>query len=387
MEKLKPFLIISALGIISTITLWLPFALHLESFWGIKIPPNGMATIVANFDGPYYIVVAKTLYDPQTIEKDFLFPLDPIYYSAHYPLFPLLIRATATILPFLKYPYSMIIVTILTSALSSFMFYLILKKIGLDKNALWLTLIFQILPARWLITRSVGSPEPLFIFTVLSSVYFFLGRRWWLAAIFGSLAQLTKPPGILLFASFVVAILALEWPKLAKLNFNQWIRTFPWKTYPIFLIPLTLIGLYIFYGIRYGDFFAYFKSGNNIHLMFPPFQVFNPAQTWVGTFWLEEIIWIYLLGALALVFLLKQKQTVLASFVGVFFLSLLFVAHRDIARYSLPIFPFALISFNKILTTKEFKWILLLLVVPIYLFSLAFISNNTTPISDWGPLL
>ena len=387
MEKLKPFLIISALGIISTITLWLPFALHLESFWGIKIPPNGMATIVANFDGPYYIVVAKTLYDPQTIEKDFLFPLDPIYYSAHYPLFPLLIRATATILPFLKYPYSMIIVTILTSALSSFMFYLILKKIGLDKNALWLTLIFQILPARWLITRSVGSPEPLFIFTVLSSVYFFLGRRWWLAAIFGSLAQLTKPPGILLFASFVVAILALEWPKLAKLNFNQWIRTFPWKTYPIFLIPLTLIGLYIFYGIRYGDFFAYFKSGNNIHLMFPPFQVFNPAQTWVGTFWLEEIIWIYLLGALALVFLLKQKQTVLASFVGVFFLSLLFVAHRDIARYSLPIFPFALISFNKILTTKEFKWILLLLIVPIYLFSLAFISNNTTPISDWGPLL
>ena len=387
MEKLKPFLIISALGIISTITLWLPFALHLESFWGIKIPPNGMATIVANFDGPYYIVVAKTLYDPQTIEKDFLFPLDPIYYSAHYPLFPLLIRATATILPFLKYPYSMIIITILTSALSSFMFYLILKKIGLDKNALWLTLIFQILPARWLITRSVGSPEPLFIFTVLSSVYFFLGRRWWLAAIFGSLAQLTKPPGILLFASFVVAILALEWPKLAKLNFNQWIRTFPWKTYPIFLIPLTLIGLYIFYGIRYGDFFAYFKSGNNIHLMFPPFQVFNPAQTWVGTFWLEEIIWIYLLGALALVFLLKQKQTVLASFVGVFFLSLLFVAHRDIARYSLPIFPFALISFNKILTTKEFKWVLLLLIVPIYLFSLAFISNNTTPISDWGPLL
>src|SRR3989344_3640812 len=259
MEKLKPFLIISALGIISTITLWLPFALHLESFWGIKIPPNGMATIVANFDGPYYIVVAKTLYDPQTIEKDFPSPPDPIYYSAHYPLFPLLIRATATILPFLKYPYSMIIITILTSALSSFMFYLILKKIGLDKNALWLTLIFQILPARWLITRSVGSPEPLFIFTVLSSVYFFLGRRWWLAAIFGSLAQLTKPPGILLFASFVVAILALEWPKLAKLNFNQWIRTFPWKTYPIFLIPLTLIGLYIFYGIRYGDFFAYFK--------------------------------------------------------------------------------------------------------------------------------
>lgn len=387
MEKLKPFLIIGVLNIISTTILWLPFALRLESFWGIKIPPDGMATIVANFDGPYYIVAAKTLYNPQEIEKNFSFPLDPVYYSAHYPLFPLLIKGTATLLPFLKYPYSMIAVTALTSILASFMFYLTLRKIGLGKNALWLTSIFLVLPARWLITRSVGSPEPLFLFTILTSVYFFFGKKWWLAALFGSLAQLTKPPGILLFFAFIVAILALEWPKLAKLNFSQWIKTFPWKAYPIFLIPLTLIGLYIFYGIRYGDFFAYFKSGDNIHLMFPPFQVFNSAQIWVGTFWLEEIIWIYLFAALALVFLLKQKQTIFASFVGVFFLSLLFVAHRDIARYSLPIFPFTLIAFNKILTTKEFKWILILLIIPIYLFSIAFISNNVTPISDWGPLL
>lgn len=366
--------------------MWLPFLLRLESLWGIKLPQNGMATIVANFDGPYYIVAAKTLYDPLAIEQNFGFGLPSIYYSAHYPLFPLLVRALSTILPFLGYTYSMLAVTVLTSILASWIFYLLLGEFGI-KQRLWLTLLFLIFPARWLIVRSIGSPEPLFLLTVMSSIYFFKKEKWWLAGIFGGLAQATKPPGILLFIAYIVTLVAPQWHRLAHTNFSSWVRSLAWRAYPILLIPLILLFIYTFYGIRYGNFLAYFNSGDNIHLMFPPFQVFNLSQPWVGTFWLEEIIWVYLLISIGLVYLIQQKRALLASFVAVFFLSILFVAHRDIARYSLPVIPFLFIAYEKTLNSAWFKWIVLLLAIPIYLLSLGFIANNTTPISDWGPLL
>lgn len=387
MEKAKIFAALAAIYLLTTFILWLPFILRLEKFWGINLKDDGMATVVANFDGPYYIVAAKTLYNPEEIKNNFSFPLPPIYYSAHYPLFPLLIRATATIFPSLSYPYATIGVTLIAAVASSWVFYLLVRQSGIKRGAFWLATLFSVLPARWLITRSVGSPEPLFLATIMAAVYFFQKKNWWLAAFFGILAQLTKPPAILLFVAFIVAIITSHWSQLAKTDAVVWLKKLPWRAYPILLIPASLIFLFFWYGKQYGNFFAYFNSGDNIHLMFPPFQVFNPQQPWVGTFWLEEIIWIYLLGAVGLVYLAKQKQIAMASFVGVFLLSIFFVSHRDIARYALPIVPFLFVAFNKVLSSTAFRWIALLLLIPIYLFSIAFINNNVTPIADWGPLL
>lgn len=387
MGRIGVFFTLAAVTIATTFALWLPFIFRLEKFWGIPLSQAGMATIVANFDGPYYIVAAKTLYDPKSIEQNFSFPLPAIYYSAHYPLFPLLIRGAATVFPFLSYPYAMIGVTVITTVAAVYLFYLLLEQAGLKKHALWLSLLFTIFPARWFITRSVGSPEPLFLFLIMAAVYFFQKGKWLSAGLFGVLAQWTKAPGILLFISFTVAILAANWPQLAKIDAAVWIKKLPWRAYPIALIPLSLVALFLWYGQRYGNFLAYFNSGDNIHLMFPPFGVFNPAQVWVGTFWLEEVIWIYLFGALGVVQLVKQRRLTMASFVAVFFLSILFVSHRDIARYSLPIVPFLFVAFSNVLSNTAFRWIMLILVIPIYLFSVAFITNNVTPISDWTPLL
>lgn len=387
MGRYKNYLSLAAVTVFSTILLWLPFFLRVNSFWGIDLKKEGMATIIANFDGPYYIVAAKSLYDPKIISATFTFPLEPIYYTSHYPLFPLLIRGVHTIFPFLGYPYAMILVSLLTGIFAVWMFYLLLCQYGLKKQALWLSLLFTIFPARWLIVRSIGSPEPLFLATILSSIYFFGKEKWWLAGIFGALAQLTKPPAILLLISYCITLISIYWPKLARSNFSSWVKNLRWEAYPIFLIPVALFSIYVFYGIRYNDFFAYFNSGDNIHLKFPPFQVFNPGEPWVGTFWLEEIIWVYAFGLLGFLYLIKQKQILFASFVGVFFLSILFVAHRDIGRYALPIVPFLFVAFARLLASREFKIAFMVLILPIYLFSLAFISNNVTPIGDWGPLL
>lgn len=379
-------IILTAASLLTTILLWAPFFLRLESFWGIRLPQQGMASVVANYDGPYYLVAAKTLYDPVKI-KEFEFSIPAVYYSAHYPLFPLLTRGVATVFPFLGYPYAMLLVTVLTGILAVLMFYFLLVELGLKKQALWIALLFTIFPARWFIVRSIGSPEPLFLFTIMASVYFFLKDRWWLAGLFGALAQLTKPPAILLFFAFILTLIVFRYRSLANTSFFAWVKHLQWQAFPIFLIPSTLLSIYIFYGIVYNDFFAYFNSGDNIHLKFPPFQVFNPGEPWVGTFWLEEIIWLYLFGAFGFFYLLKQKLLVPASLVGVFFLSILFVTHRDIGRYILPIVPFLFIAFARTLDSREFKIAFVVLLLPIYLFSIAFMANNITPIGDWSPLL
>ncbi len=378
----RDFSIILAAAIIPPLIVWLPFFFRIESLWGIKLPQNGMATIIANFDGPYYIVAAKSLYNPVEIEK-FQFPLPNEYYAAHFPGFPLLIKALS---PIIGYPWAMMAITLLTSITAFWFFYLLLREIKLEKAALWITLVFAIFPARWLIVRSIGSPEPLFISAVLACFYFFLREKFWLAGIAGAIAMVTKSPGVLLFAALFISVIG---PRIQDIFVNPvraTISIMP-KLLPLSLIPIALLIVFLQYSIQYGDFLAYFHSGDNIHLLFPPFQVFNTAQTWVGTFWLEEIIWIYLLGFFGIAQLIKNKYYAFAWFVGIFGLSTLFVSHRDIARYILPIVPFLFIGFSDILSSKAFKWALLFLLIPIYLYSLNFIMGNVTPVADWTPLL
>lgn len=385
----KDILILFLASIVPTILLWVPFFLNIPSIWGIDIPDRGMATVIANYDGPYYIVTAKSLYKPEEIEK-FQFSLPNEYYAAHFPGFPLLIRAAA---PIFGYPWAMMAITVISSVFALSFFYLLLKETKLAKYALWITIVFSILPARWLVVRSIGSPEPLFIGAVLAAFYFFTRAKkndsfkfFILAGLFGALAQLTKSPGILLFTSLALALVT---PKLKDLLISP-LRTIPGiilKILPLFLIPLAAISIFFFYSTTYKDFFAYFHSGDNIHLLFPPFQVFNTHAAWVGTFWLEEVIWLYLFGLLSIFYLIKQKYYDFAWFVGIFFASTIFVSHRDIARYILPIVPFIFIAFGEVLTSKSFRWALAFLVLPIYLYSLNFIIGNVTPVADWGPLL
>jgi hypothetical protein len=343
-----------------------------------------MATIMKNFDGLYYIVVAKSFYRPEIIESLFSFPLPSIYYTAHFPIYPLLIRLLS---PIFGYLWGMLSVTLISSVLASIVFYFFLKEFRYSKQALWLTLVFLLLPARWLVVRSVGSPEPLFILFILISFYFFKKKNYWLAGIFGALNQLTKPPGILLFVGYSFFLLAENWADLKK-EIIPTLGNILKKAYPLLLVPLSLLGLFIYYRFAYGDFWAYFHSGENIHPIFwPPFQVFNLTTRWVGTFWLEDIIYLFLLEALGITLLFKQKRFDIAIFSAVFFVATLFVAHRDISRYSLPLVPFLLIAFEPLLIKKEFKIALAIIIIPIFLYAINFVAGNTSPIADWKPFL
>lgn len=384
-NRLKQVLIICLISLIPTALLWTPFVLRLKSFWSVPLPPKGMETVVSNYDGPLFLVVAKSMYDKEIIKGMTNFPLPTEYYAAHLPLFPILIKPFAY---FLGYPYAMLLVTSLSSILATFFFSKFISQYLNKKDSLWTTFVFSIFPARWLIVRSVGSSEPLFVAGIIASIYFFQQKKYLTSGIWGAVAMLTKSPGILLFAGLLGYIVSKTIKRFTLNETNKSIKGANLlKFTPILLIPLSALCLFVFYYIRTGDFWAYFHSGDNIHLFFPPFQVFNYSAPWVGTFWLEEITFIYLIGAIGVYKLIEKREKVLAWFVGLVFVSTLFVAHRDIMRYFLPAIPFLYVAFSDLITKKEFKIAFLIISVPIFLYSIAFISQNAMPVSNWAPFL
>lgn len=364
-SKFKDLTILAGTTLVVALLVWLPHILALPNFWGLSFK-EGFSTIYRNFDGLEYIVIAKTFYNPQAISS---LPqsLPASYFASHFPGYAILIALFA---PFLGYLKSMLFVSILSTIFACFAFYFLIRDFKLTSYPLFLSLLFLILPARWLIVHSVGASEPTFILFIILAIYFFMKFEQSkklstiiLASFFGLLAQTVRPPGILLF-------IALSFYLLFRRRFSL----------PLLMIPLGLLGVFYLYGQTYGDFLAYFHSGDNIHLTFPPFQVFNKFQFWVGDIWLEDIIYIFILGFLGAVLLVKQKLYPMAFFVLTYLSAASLVAHRDISRYLLPISPFILIAFEKILTSREFKIILPIILLAIYLYAQNFILQNTAPV-------
>ncbi|MBI2086515.1 hypothetical protein HYT74_04185 [Candidatus Daviesbacteria bacterium] len=375
-KTIKDLFIIVNIVLALTFLIWLPHILALPNFWSLNFS-NGFATIYRNFDGLEYVVIAKSWYDPKLI-AEIPQQLPSIYYASHFPGYAILIAAFAPLLSYLK---SMLFVSVFSTIFASFAFYFLVKKLNLSQRPLFLSLIFLILPARWLIVHSVGSSEPLFIFLIITTIYFFIRFEQtkhfldiFLTGMFGLFTQLIRPPGILLIIALGLFIL---WQGYKKRSLS-----YVFSFYPLILIPLGLLGIFYWYSQTYQDFFAYFHSGDNIHLTLPFFPVFNTNQFWVGDIWLEDIVYIYILGFLGGVMLWKQKLYPLAFFVLTYLFASSFVAHRDISRYLLPVSPFIIIAFEKVLTSREFKIILPIISLAIYLYAQNFLLSNTAPIPN-----
>lgn len=375
MSKVKDCLILALLTLGLTFLVWLPHLLQIR-LNGLDFS-NGFATIYRNFDGLEYVIIAKSWYFPDQIAA---LPqsLSANYYAAHFPGYSLLILALEPLLGFLK---AMMLGSVLSTIAAVIAFYLLVRDFKLTEHPLWLSFVFLVLPARWLIVHNVGSSEPLFIFFVIATMYCFLkfealAKVNWvlLAGVFGFLAQFTRPPGALLI---IALVLYIHWQAWIKKSFFSYLRY-----WPLILMPLSLLLIFYWYGQSYGNFWAYFHSGDNIHLGFPPFQVFDKQQYWVGDIWLEDIVYILGLGFLAGLTLWKRKLYPLAFFVLTYFTASSLIAHRDISRYTLPAFPFVIIAFEKILVTKEFKIVLAILALGIYLYAQNFILQNTAPVEN-----
>ncbi|MBI3485332.1 glycosyltransferase family 39 protein [Candidatus Daviesbacteria bacterium] len=385
-KTIKDIVLLSLITTIITFLIWLPHFLALPNFYGLDFS-SGFSNIYKNYDGLEYITIAKSFYNPDLIAS---IPqsLSANYYAAHFPLYSIFILFFGPIFGMLK---SMLFVSLIFTIFSAIAFYFLVRDFQLSTKPLWLSIIFLLLPARWIIVHSIGSSEPTFIFFVITSIYFFMkfesqkkSKYILLSSIFGLFAQLTRPPGILLFLSL---LLYIHWKYFLPLSLSKFKQNFKahLSYYPLILIPVGLLGVFYIFNLNYNDFWAYFHSGDNIHLTFPPFQVFNKSQYWVGEIWLEDIIFVFLLGILGGLTLIKQKLYPLAFFVLTYLVATSLVTHRDVSRYALPIFPFVLIAFEKVLTTKEFKIVLAVLLLALYLYSQNFLIHNVAPIANLNP--
>ncbi len=381
--SVKDLSILAVLVVTISLSIWLPHLLALKNFWGLDFS-QGFSAIYRNFDGLEYVIVAKSLYNPELIAT---LPqsLPASYFPSHFPGYSLLINVFAPLVGYLK---SMLFVTITSTILAVWAFYILVRDFKLTSNPLFLSFIFLILPARWVIVHSVGSSEPLFIFLTTFSVYLFMKyevtrnfQYLLFTAVFASLAQLTRPPGILLF---IALMLFIHFRMFTQIRLQGIVKPFlsRLKYFPLILIPFTLLGVFFLYQQSLGDFWAYFKSGDNIHLTFPPFQVFNKHQFWVGEIWLEELIYIFILGFLGAIYLWRRGLYPMSYFVLTYLFASTLIAHRDISRYILPITPFLLISFEKVLVSREFKIILPIILLAIYLYSQNFLIENTAPVPN-----
>jgi len=371
--RIRPYFIILITVLLSTLILWLPFLLRWSQIGHLKLPESlNMLTIYKHWDGPLYVIVAKSWYNPLNA----ILQLKPLgltanYFVAHFPLYPLLISLGAPVLGYMK---SMVFWPVLFACFYAGTLFYFGKKLKLTKKPLWLAMIALFFTPRFFVVRSVGAPETIFMFFILTSMFFFLEKRYWLAGLLGALAVLVRSPGILLFVGYSLYFLQNMFKdRRCKLNY-----------FGILLIPFGLLAVFGLYYFQYGDFFAYFKSGDNIHLLFPPFQVFNQFAKWVGTGWLEDIWLIFLFYLVTLFQLWKmEKLRPVFYFMLVYFLAIISVEHKDIARYSLPMVPFALIAFEKFFTSKKFVYALVILLPALYLYAWNFLLHNIAPISDW----
>ena len=169
-------------NVLATLLVYIPLYENQDGYLRIAFSGLSLDNIYRYWDGPLYMVVAKTFYNVGSPEINAFADLAPGYYAAHFPGYPATIRLFAFVF---GYANGMIAATMAATSLSLWVLYLLLKDLGLGDKALWLGLVFVFLPPRWLIYHSVGAAEPLFILEMLAFILFFpkgtvlAGRYCW----------------------------------------------------------------------------------------------------------------------------------------------------------------------------------------------------------------
>jgi len=314
--KFRHQILLVLITIAVSLFFWSTFYLNIPGKIGFN--DVSLETLFANYDGPNYIVISKCFYDKSCIGPNFSLPLPLEYYPAHFPGYPLTIK-------FLNFfttgPKAMIFSTLLGSILLSLSTYSLFKLFLSSKKSFYLSLLFIFFPARFLVLRVIGAPETWFLSFIILSLINFKKDKFLPSAIF---ALLFKTPAVLLGLTYLIYFF------IDKRDFAQKFKKYIWYL----LMPLTLFFIFLFYQNNIGNFFAYFHSGDNFHLNPLPYLVFISQQTWVNTIWLEDIIYIYLFGLIAIYYLFKKfKLDIITIFASIFILSTLLVHLSSLSLY------------------------------------------------------
>jgi Gpi18-like mannosyltransferase len=338
----KNIIIILITTLVSSILVAFYFYLFPPKTLEQHVPHGSNEILERNYDGPIYVVLSKTFYNPQELKNIGFNKLPPIYFANHFPLMPFFIKVVSFLT---KDSFrALILITWLSTAGFAIVFYKFLQKFEITDKPLLLTLVSLFIPPRMLAIRTVGGTETLFMLILFSMLYLWWDKKYLSASVLSILLVLTRPPGIWLVIGFL-GIIVFEY---IKENKGKYTAAFYFKKLKnlkklliLMLMPLTILGLFLFYQYNFGDFLAYFKTntGTNIHFTPIPFAATINSNTPA----VEGFIYLLIVYAVGVYLLWKQGQKRLAILSFVYLLPNFFMYVDDIHRYLIPIAPLVLI--------------------------------------------
>jgi len=322
--RVRPEILLVAAAVVGSFLVYAPFL-------------GRMTEVYRFWDGPNYLTIARTLYDVRPDNPLLAYVHSPHYFFVHLPLYPLLVRA----LSLFGYPQALLLVSVLATCAATLLFYRLCRDVWKLASPAFLTLVFLYLPPRWLLYRSTGSTESLYIAFTLAAIFFFERARVGRASLAGALATLTRISGLMIAPAFAVALYSRR----------RW-RDAIWLA----LIPAALVAYFLFCASRTGNFLEYFAQHGDKMSVFRPFG-FLPELFRKGLYHQAEF---HIL--LALVYAVGTSR--LRPFPAIFWYCVfelglhVFISTEDWSRYFLGMAPFALVvGFRDVIDTRAFRWI------------------------------
>ncbi|MBI4065012.1 glycosyltransferase family 39 protein [Candidatus Gottesmanbacteria bacterium] len=339
--------------------------------------PHGMSYVYRNWDGPGYLIVAKTLYNVDLINKINPFPfLAATHYAFQFPGYPLVIR----LFSFIGWNESMIFSSQLFALLFSIALYILVKEVIPKANALVVAILSIFYTPRWFIVSHVGSTEPQMMFFITLFMILFHRKKYFWAGLAMGLAQLTKPQGIVFFIG--IGLYYLYQMTIAR-NISL-IRSIK-EIAPFLFIPLALVSVFTAYYFQYGNFWLFLSNGAFPTMQLPPLKVLVatsimgfPLGFWTG--WLEFVIYNYVLYLGGIVLLFEKKLHFFGVIALIYFCSVLTFVQADMARFILPIMPFVYLGYAELLSQKAVYRTLFLSLPMVFLFAVGYINYNLAPL-------
>ena len=309
-------LLAGLLAAIALVIAWGPFLSHMD-------------VIVRHFDGPNYLVVAKTLYVPTAVNPLPGYALRPSYFAAHTPLYPLVLRACSL---FGGWKAGLFLATALLAAASASAFAVYAKDAAPDVPTLVAVLAFLVLPARMFLYRALGASEALMsLLVVLAVLAWRRGRVDW-ALFAAALATVTRLNGIL-----VVGVLCLA------LLFSGRVKT---ALFGGALAAVPLLLLLSWHRFLFGDFFA-LRLGREVAdspgRLCLPFAFIGEMATRNDWETAEMLLGLHLFFILCAARLFAKGDRLEAGLIAAHVALFSLLRERDLARYYLTVAPFAVV--------------------------------------------
>jgi hypothetical protein len=341
--------------------------------WGVLVLPlrEDLSVVYRYWDGPMYILVAKTLYRiPWENPITDVYTWPPKTFAPFLLAYPLAIRAVASIL---GYPWGMICLTVLSSAGAAIVFYHMVRDLGLSEDPLGLSIWFLFVPYRWLVYRSVGATEPMFLALTMLSLWMFIRHRYVLSFLAAAVACVTRIQGLLLVPTYLLLILTDPEDNLVpKMLLFVGIVAIP-----------SLLGLNFWLHDRaFGDPLAYFAVNNEMFRLSPfwkmlDFARYSPFLS--GAMGSQLFLVLYAITLIGLVRLWSiDKNQVLFTYALFGFLFLTLISDEDLARFLIPIAPFTwILGFRDVWHDRKMAWAFPVVVALTYAYTWELLPTNT----------